>query len=236
MIDFSAVKNIAIPEGKVSQVKKSDGTVLWTAGLPSIYQQVEYIRADSKVKAYIDLGFCFDSACKIETEIYHERVSGTRSYLFGAAQDASSMRFMLIGEIDGIYIATMNTGNVNTTISVAGNTSTTYNKIVIEASGTQATIHNKTTNVSKSGTLKPDMAMTANLYLLAQNYNGSPRYDVGNYRQIGYFKYWDKNNTLICDLVPCYRKSDGVVGMYDLVRRQFLTNSGTGSFVAGGKV
>lgn len=30
--------------------------------------------------------------------------------------------------------------------------------------------------------------------------------------------------TLVADLLPCYRKSDLVIGMYDLVRRTFYTN------------
>ena len=38
------------------------------------------------------------------------------------------------------------------------------------------------------------------------------------------------------DFVPCYRKSDSVAGMYDIVGRKFHTNIGTGTFVVGGDV
>lgn len=41
-----------------------------------------------------------------------------------------------------------------------------------------------------------------------------------------YDENWDK----IYDLVPCYRKSDNVIGMYDLVNNQFYTNQWTGIF------
>ena len=34
-------------------------------------------------------------------------------------------------------------------------------------------------------------------------------------------------------MIPCRRLSDNELGMYDLVRREFLTNIGTGSFAAG---
>ena len=34
-------------------------------------------------------------------------------------------------------------------------------------------------------------------------------------------------------LLPCRRKSDNVLGMYDLIKREFLTNVGTGTFTAG---
>lgn len=41
---------------------------------------------------------------------------------------------------------------------------------------------------------------------------------------------------LVRNYIPCYRKSDNVVGMYDLVEDKFHTNSGTGDFVAGPEV
>ena len=40
----------------------------------------------------------------------------------------------------------------------------------------------------------------------------------------------------IIDLIPCYRKSDSVAGMYDKVTDAFLTNSGSGNFIAGADV
>jgi len=76
--------------------------------------------------------------------------------------------------------------------------------------------------------------MTSDLLLLAQYYNGTPRF--AGLRRVYYFKYYDKDNSLICDLVPCYRKADGVIGMYDVVRRTFLTNVGSGSFTKGADV
>lgn len=36
------------------------------------------------------------------------------------------------------------------------------------------------------------------------------------------------NGEKVLDLIPCYRKSDGEVGMYDLVTGTFYTNQGTG--------
>lgn len=50
-----------------------------------------------------------------------------------------------------------------------------------------------------------------------------------------YFKFY-RNGELIGDFVPCYRKSDGEIGMYDLVGKQFHTNAGTGTFSKGNDV
>lgn len=41
------------------------------------------------------------------------------------------------------------------------------------------------------------------------------------------------NGILQRDFIPCYRNSDGEVGMFDLVSLSFFTNQGTGSFIKG---
>ena len=43
------------------------------------------------------------------------------------------------------------------------------------------------------------------------------------------YKVW-KNNILVSECVPCVRNSDGVAGMYDVIREQFITNAGSGAF------
>lgn len=37
----------------------------------------------------------------------------------------------------------------------------------------------------------------------------------------------------VVNMIPCYRISDGEIGMFDLVTKTFLTNSGTGTFIKG---
>lgn len=41
---------------------------------------------------------------------------------------------------------------------------------------------------------------------------------------------------LVRDFIPCFRKSDGVIGLYDSVEGKFYTNQGTGTFLKGGNV
>lgn len=47
-----------------------------------------------------------------------------------------------------------------------------------------------------------------------------------------YFRVYDKDGTLVADLEPCRRKSDGKPGLYDIKNDKFLTNAGTGEFSA----
>lgn len=46
----------------------------------------------------------------------------------------------------------------------------------------------------------------------------------------------DINNIESLNLIPCYRKSDNEIGMYDTVSQTFYTNQGTGTFLKGDDV
>ena len=48
--------------------------------------------------------------------------------------------------------------------------------------------------------------------------------------RIGRVKIYE-NNILIRNFLPCYRNSDNVLGMYDVVNNVFYTNDGTGTFL-----
>lgn len=45
-----------------------------------------------------------------------------------------------------------------------------------------------------------------------------------------------KSGVKVLDLIPCYRKSDNEVGLYDIVNEKFYTNDGTGAFEKGADV
>ena len=46
----------------------------------------------------------------------------------------------------------------------------------------------------------------------------------------------DTNNQATAKLIPCYRKADGVVGMYDTVNKAFYTSANSTAFTKGGDV
>lgn len=230
MIDFSKVKSITIPEGKVKRILLGD-TVLWeaqTSLLPSAYQQVEYITGPQNTKAYIDLGFAFDTAATIYLTYYHYE----STQIFGAAENSGVLRCLLSGS-GNTMLAYGSTGSTYLALKVSVQ-SEAYNNLVYTLREGFFEIANETTGGADTHQNQGTYTMTNNLYLFAQNYNGTLRY-TGT-RQISAFRYYDQNDVLICDLVPCYRKSDGVIGMYDLARSIFLTSAGSGSFTKGADV
>lgn len=234
---FSNVKTITIPEGAVAKIEYG-GVTLWErpGALPSAYQQVEWVRAGKDVDAYIKLGFTFDTAARFKIGLYDSGVF-SYGYPFGAAENSGKLRCMISApyNADGTAVlARLYGSNGSSFIGVDVKLVNGLNELECTMKLGLIRIYNKTNNTEGSAASQATYTMTNELYLLAQNYNGSPRF--GYIRQISYFEYYDKNDELICSLTPCYRKSDGVIGMYDTVRNQFLTNAGTGSFTNGPNV
>ena len=200
-----------------------------SASLPSDYQKVEWIQADTNIGAYIDLGFAYDCGAKICLGQWI--LNDTATYPFGASENGGAIRTMISSPYDSAsvgYFSNSSSGYRSIACTYAKDV---LNELVVIYSGGSFVCQNLTTDACSGSPLLNSYKMTNNLYLFAQNYNGSPRF--GGIRRISYLKYYDKTDTLICDLVPCYRRSDGVIGMYDLVRKMFLTNVGSGTFTKG---
>lgn len=68
------------------------------------------------------------------------------------------------------------------------------------------------------------------IYIFAGNRSGSAAYQYSG--KLYNLKITDGTN-VIRNFVPCYRNSDNVAGLYDLVNNVFYTNQGTGNFIVG---
>ena len=94
------------------------------------------------------------------------------------------------------------------------------------------------------------ITMTLNGMTATQTYSGSIQNGVNialfadykdgvmqraKYTRMYYWKMTD-NGVLVRHMIPCYRKSDNVIGMYDLVGKTFYTNAGSGTFTKGSNV
>ena len=73
--------------------------------------------------------------------------------------------------------------------------------------------------------------MSSNNILLLQNQYWINRWDSCNKARIYSCKMYDDSETLIRDLVPCYRRIDWAVWMYDLANDQFYANAWTWAFL-----
>ena len=70
------------------------------------------------------------------------------------------------------------------------------------------------------------------MYLFNFNPLDSTRQSIS---RLYYFKIYVEDE-LVRNFVPCYRKSDSVIGMYDTVNGVFYTNAGSGTFAKGNNI
>ena len=188
--------------------------------LPETYQQVEYI--ESTGTQYIDTGFVPDSNTSIV--MMASNTSSSNACLY-CARGTSGYR-------DNTYSAFLIAGN---TLRIDYN-KTQYGNIMTAAKDIPYVYMQNKNYIYVNGELvktltESEFSSEYNMYLMASHQGGT---NIGNIGEVKlyYCKIWN-NGILAREFIPCYRKSDNVVGMYDVVNNVFYTNNGTGNFNMG---
>lgn len=203
----------------------NQGTGVFNAGpsvisLPKEYEKLEYIEGTGT--QYIDTLFSPTSQTKVEYKI--KFISGSDSYtvLIGTrVGSASTGRFFPIsyGQTTTNYRISYGNKEVGTAI----NFNTDYYGIY-KPYEEKAIINSVSYSLTENGFTK---AQNTTICLFGTN-----GYDSNHYCSKGriYYTKFYENDVVVRNFVPAKRKSDNVIGMYDMVSGQFFTNSGTGSF------
>lgn len=195
----------------VGSVKKSR--------LPEEFQEVEYIESLT-TNNYIDTGISPSSDTKIILEYSSPYQSHT---MFGSYKADVDSRYLIDNWNFNIAIRLGTVNYISSTVDMA-------NRNIVTIENNQFYVNG--TKYGQSSTQFADNGL--NLYLFARNANGVAN-DNSTGKVYGLKIYKDGVN-IDRDFVPCYRKSDNVVGLYDTINGVFYTNSGTGTFTKGGDV
>lgn len=238
---FENVQKLMIPEGEV--VKISHGTtVLWERpGLPLAYQRVEYIQTDGN--QYIDTGvLASDYTDRITYDLKMARMGYTdgnyHNYFFGCLNNSKRSGNVCVLNSRGALVFYLGKNGSGITIGDVPETNAVFTlKITFSAPSKEITGVYNGNNVTSSNSRNSDMP-SANIWLFACNLNGSPTSSTSTpcVAKLYNFSMTQEDGTPIRNFVPCYRKSDGVIGLYDTVGSTFYTNKGTGSFTKGADV
>ena len=181
--------------------------------IPGTYQEVEFISASGG--QYIDTGIL-----PTHNTSHHIKILATASsdFFYGyGGNDSNDNRFFLTG---GQVYFDVKSSRVYISVSNSTNRA-------IEFELGNLYINDLTDNLSASGTIVDSWTGEKNIFLF-KTPDFSPT-GKGNF----YFAKIYSSGTLVADLIPCYRKSDSVAGMWDSKRKTFLTNAGTGTFGVG---
>ena len=211
------VEYVLNSEKNLMSYEDEEDYLIVASQLPKEYQQLEYIQNTGK--QYIDTGVKGASNIKIKLTGIFKPVVGA-SFITGSRNqgrtnviaifsnpDNYDFQFDKYQYYDYAYFPT----DDMTTLELSKDGAYMNNELVKEVS-------------------QEEWQCNLNIAIFAVNTNGSIQY--GNGHSIYSYKIYE-NNILIRDFIPCYRKVDNVIGMYDVVNDVFYTNKGTEDFVAG---
>ncbi len=229
MLDFGNLKAVSIPEGSVAKItRKSDGVTLWEkikSRIPGEYQEVEYI--------YIP-----DTAY-INTE-WTPTEGTTFNIIFKATKNTYAFGTGSLPRLAMYYSGTGSSQIYNTSNTADGihRCSILANEIVdIETYSTYLSAESYV--IVNGEKIINDAQQTVNFDTTLPMLLGAWQYNASTIRQGEIYLYYAKANVGgvdVFEMIPCYRKSDNAVGMYDTVSEKFFTNAGTGSFTKGADV
>lgn len=203
--------------------------------LPDEFQRVEYLETDGN--QYIDTGILLNNTDGFEITFQSSKdalttpvmgaISGGTAY---TSTNNISVTYN-VGSNVNAYSIYNNSGAGNPNYAWNGGDYTDKLKHTIKYTGlnTVPTIDGEAMTQITSHTISvSDASVTTWLF-------GRSNTGTGTKAQDG-IRIYDANFYSKGHFIPCRRKSDSILGMYDTVTGTFLTNAGTGEFTAGANV
>lgn len=194
-----------------------------TPPIPSEYQQVEWIGGTGT--QYLLINSAPLKADYIETEIACEFVTNDEYLISGYAWNTNNNRFCIGGKYSGKFhyaFGQYGTNQPPRMATVYDNVfhTWTYDNGVFE-------IVDKSDIIDVSyRTYGDDTSRKIQIFKgYSATFSGKIKYYIQK-----------RNGEEIVHLIPCYRKSDNEIGMYDTVTQTFYTNQGSGTFTKGNDV
>lgn len=195
------------------------------------YQRIEYIESTT--------------SCLIETDIFADNETGmelTAKYptladrvTMGSRLDASATRFYTPYPLSAnSFYYGFNSGVTKSTGAVAN---TLYRSSLNFLNNRVSTVKEEETNAMEfadilTSTLATQTAPIGIFCYLRKNDAGE-FYSSSSRDIIFYNARISQGREIVREYFPCYRKSDGEIGLYEKFTGRFLTNQGTGTFTKG---
>ena len=185
------------------------------------YTELEYIEGGSGQYIATEHNFNHTNTLEINAKSYISS-TGNRGCLASEYSNGSALG---IEFISGIRV--YNSGNPD--FNNAGFVFNSENEYSVRFDRTAQTITSycRGTTVSKTGLYGNN---GVSFYIFVDR---EKRFSTFNKTHRLYYFEMIKDGALYCRFIPAKRKSDSVIGLFDLVEQKFYTNSGSGSFTAG---
>ena len=184
--------------------------------IPNDYYEVEYVRGASQ--AYLNTGIVPVVNPRVVTSVKVGNTEAKRRGIFGSSESTVPYFYILN------YYTSAN--NVNTRY---GSLDSAVKGVAVLRQNTEwvsldcSNVFNVNGTAIRTCTAVSFANNTAPIVLNKQSQSSAANYGIYYFKET---KVYD-GTELKADLVPCYRRSDNKVGMYDLVRETFIVGSGT---------
>lgn len=201
--------------------------------IPSEYQKVEYITSSGT--QYINTGiYYYKHTVYIDAQFHQANYSSATVFGTGQSGQMAKKAFGISNITTyGIQCDANNHSPASWYSGTVNNIHLTRFQML--ANDENGKIIFNGTEYTPTHSLDTVQSASYPVWLFARNYGGS--INLPATASVYRCKIWNKTTSeLLRDFVPCYRKSDEAIGMYDVVTGTFFTNGGTGTFTKGPNV
>ena len=198
--------------------------IITTNSLPSTYHELEYI--ESEGDQYIDTLYTPGPNTGVEiTYKYADLVLQQRP--FGITNSSTIYYYMYINYSGNLAYCFYDYGNGSSCQSTGIAADTDIHTFKMNVTNGYYSVDNGA-NTAIVGTLTQTSATS--MYIFSNHYNTT--YNMPSRIKLYAFRIYE-SGTLVRNYVPCYRVSDGEVGLYETEQGAFYTNQGAGSLIRG---
>ena len=199
--------------------------------LPGEYQEVEYI--ESTGTQWINTGFVpnqdttINVSCMVTDNSKSQFIYGARAYTI---TDTYSLAYIPNGSQKGLRYD-YGTDAIIANCQWSASECTVNEKYYIKQEKNKRYLN----GINKGEFEYKTFNCPCELYIFTTNTNGEVGYNVNTLTisaKLYYMSIYD-DEQLVRNFIPCYRKMDNEIGLYDTVNNIFYTNSGTGTFIKG---
>lgn len=196
----------------------SQATVWYKRGLPSEYQSLDYI--ESTEDQYINLDYVLNYGDTVKGCVEYTSLTTAWRFILGVNEpDNSSPSTSIFGHNDNQYLITQ-IGSQTASPTTLAEANVKYNFEITLNRGSQTLVvnNNVVATTTTTETLSPYP-----IYLFAKNNGDTAVINASNARC--YHLMIINDGQIVRDYRPCYRISDGVNGLYEIVDGIFYTSS-----------
>lgn len=182
--------------------------------LPSEYQQVEYL--ESSGDCWIDTLSYLSGDSKVEIKGYLSNLTSTSligyNPYFVITSTSSYIRFRY------------NSRSIDTAINKHSLHEIVFDRNIVYVD-----------EVKKAEFVYSAFETNRTALLFARRAQNGAVEEAQPNARVYYCRIYD-DDVLVRNFIPCYRKLDKEIGLFDTVSKRFFTNSGTGTFIKGGEI